>query len=274
MSEPPITPVAKRLDGKVALIFGAGSVAPGWGIGRAIAVLFARHGARVIAVDIDPKGAAETAAIIAREGGTGEAVAANVAVEADVERAVSVAVKSFGRIDVLVNNVGIGRAGNPFEGPDAEWSRIAAANVEGPYLACKHVIPHMERVGGGSIVSTSSVAALRYLGYPHLAYGTTKAALLQMSRLLAVEYAPRNIRFNCVVPGLIDTPRIAQTVAHMYDAADLAEAKNVRAAQAPMGRMGDGWDVAHAALYLASDESAYVTATEIVVDGGLIAKFA
>lgn len=266
-------PVARRLEGKVALVFGAGSLGPGWGIGKAMSVLFARHGAHVAAVDVNLAAAEETAGIIAAEHGSAMALQADVSAAEDTARVVERVAATFGRLDVLVNNVGIGRIGGPVELPEADWDRIAAVNLKGPFLACKHAVPHMLRQGGGAIISTSSVAGLRYVGYPHLAYSTTKAALLQMSRVIALQYAAQNIRANCIVPGLIDTPRIAQTVADAFAPGDFAEARRRRAAQCPMGRMGDAWDVAHAALFLASDEAKYVTAAEIVVDGGLTAKY-
>lgn len=270
---PFLRPDIPRLRGKVCVVFGAGSVSTGWGIGKATSVLFARHGASIVAVDSVTAAAEETASIIEAEGGLALSCTADVSSSSDVERAISMTVARFGAVDVLVNNVGIGKIGGPVELSEADWDRVTAVNLKGAFLACKHAIPHMVSRGGGSIISTSSVAALRYVGYPHMVYSTTKAGLLQMSRAIALEYAGNNIRANCVVPGLLDTPRIATTVTGALGVADHEETRARRARQCPMGRMGDAWDAGYAALYLASDESNYVTATEIIVDGGLISRY-
>ena len=262
----------RRLNNKVALIFGAGCVGQGWGIGKAISVLFARHGARIAAIDINLKAASETANLVEQEGAEAIAIQADVASSQEVEQAVNHALETFGRIDTLINNVGVGQIGGPVEISEAEWDRIMEINIKGPLLACKYALPHMEKTGG-SIISISSIAARRFVGYPHLAYSTSKAALEQMSRVVALEYASKGIRSNCIVPGLIDTPRIEKTVASAFAEGDYQTARKKRDAQCPTGAMGSAWDIAHAAVYLASDDSAYVTGTEILVDGGLTAKY-
>lgn len=261
----------QRLAGKTALIFGAGSLAPGWGIGKATSVLFGRNGANVVAVDVNAEAAEETRRLVEGEGAQCVALSADVASGDQIKRAADAAIARFGQIDILVNNVGIGKIGGPVELAEKDWDNVFDVNVRGPFLACKHVIPHMEE-RGGSIISVSSVAARRHVGYPHMAYAASKAALEQLSRMIAVQYAAKKIRSNCVVPGLIDTPRIAHTVASAF-AADAEEAKKKRALQSPTGTLGSAWDIAQAALYLASDDSSYVTGTEILVDGGITSKY-
>jgi len=263
-----------RLQDKVALVVGAGSVAEGWGNGKAAAVLFAREGARVFAVDKVADAAAETAAIIASEGGAAVAHAADATDARAVAAMVDACLQAYGRIDILQNNVGGSAPGGPVEMSEGEWQAQFDFNLTSVFLACKYVLPVMERQGGGAIVNVSSIAGLRYLGRQMIAYQTAKAGLLQFSRAVALQYATKGIRSNCVVPGLMNTPLVTHRIADQYGQGRVAETIAERDAMCPTGKMGDAWDVAYAALYLASDEARYVTATEIVVDGGLIAKSA
>jgi NAD(P)-dependent dehydrogenase (short-subunit alcohol dehydrogenase family) len=266
--------MAGRLAGKTALVVGAGSIGPGWGNGKATAVLFAREGARVMCVDINEAAAQETAALIAHEGGEAEALQADASKGAEVERAVGRCVERFGGIDVLDNNVGIAEVGGVVELPEAVWDRVFAVNLKSCFLAMKHVIPVMERQGGGSIVNISSVASIRYLGIIYASYYATKAAMNHLTRTTAAQYAPKNIRVNAILPGLMKTPMVEKLagLANSYAEGDVDAMWRARDAQVPMGHMGDAWDVANAALFLASDESRYVTGIELVVDGGLTLK--
>ena len=174
----------------------------------------------------------------------------------------------FGRIDVLHNNVGITALGGVVDESVESWERVLRVNLTSAFLLCKHVIPHMERDGGGAIVNVGSVGGLRYLGIDYASYAASKAALAQLTQSVALQYAARGIRANTILPGLIDTPMVAAQLAAAYPGS-IEDALAARARQCPMGRMGDAWDVAHAALYLASDEARYVTGAELVVDGGL-----
>jgi NAD(P)-dependent dehydrogenase (short-subunit alcohol dehydrogenase family) len=261
---------ARDLAGRVAVVLGAGSIGAGWGIGRAIGLLYARAGAHVVAADRDRSSAEETRDLILGEGGSAEAVGVDVADDAGLAACLADAGAARGGIDILYFNVGIGKAGPSTETSAADWRRIADANLTALHVAATAVLPGMRARRRGVILATSSIAGLRDVGYPHLAYGATKAALIQYLRLLAVENAPHGIRANTIVPGLIDTPRIEQTVANAY-AGGLARMKALRASQCPLGRMGTAFDVAEAALFLASDRAAYVTGTELLVDGGLAA---
>ena len=264
--------MAGRLDGKVALVVGAGSVAEGWSNGKATSVLFAREGARVFAVDINPAAAEDTVAAIRDEGGEAVAHVADATDSAQVQAMITACRDAFGRIDILHNNVGGSIPGGPTEIIEADWDANIAYNLTSVYLTCKYVLPVMEAQGGGAIVNVSSVAGMRFLDRPLASYQASKAGMVQFSKALGVEYAPKGIRCNCVVPGLMDTPLVRH---RLVDKDDPAKAEAViarRHALSPMGHMGDAWDVAYAALYLASDEARYVTATEIVVDGGLTAQ--
>ncbi len=264
--------MAERLKDKVALVSGAGSVGPGWGNGKAAVVLFAREGASVFCVDIRAEAAEETRDIIRAEGGAAEAWQCDVSQAAEVEAMVRGCVAQYGRIDVLHNNVGILAVGGPVETSEADWDRVHDVNLKSMFLACKHVLPVMEQQGSGSIVNISSVAGLRHLGVPYVAYNTSKAAVSHFTRMVAVQYAPRGIRCNSVAPGFMRTPMVEKSLADHYAGGDIDEMFRLRAAQVPMGRGGDAWDVAYASLYLASDEAKYVTGAEIVVDGGLTVK--
>jgi NAD(P)-dependent dehydrogenase (short-subunit alcohol dehydrogenase family) len=260
-----------RLADKVALVTGAGSIGPGWGNGKAVAVLFAREGAAVCALDVNRDAARETQALIEAEGGRCIAVAADVSNSESVAAAVAACVDAYGGLDVLHNNVGIVLPGGPVELSESDWDRTAAVNVRSVFLTCKYAIPHMLTRGAGAIVNVSSVGGLRWTGLPYVAYAASKAAVLQVTQSVALQYARQNIRANAVVPGLIDTPLVRASLSKSYGDADIDEIVRRRHAQAPMGRMGDAWDVAHAALFLASDEARYVTGTSIIVDGGLSA---
>jgi NAD(P)-dependent dehydrogenase (short-subunit alcohol dehydrogenase family) len=264
----------ERLKGKTALVVGAGSIGPGWGNGKATAVTFARQGARVFCVDRNGKAAQETADIIASEGGTAAAFTADASRADDVEAMVAGCLKAYGRIDVLDNNVGIAEMGSVVEVNEASWDHVFAVNLKSAYFAMKHVIPVMQKQGGGSIINISSIASIRHVGISYVSYGASKAAMNQMTRTTAVQFAPDHVRVNCILPGLMKTPMVEHSagLAASYANGDVEAMWRARDAQVPMGHMGDAWDVANAALYLASDESKYVTGLELIVDGGLTVK--
>jgi NAD(P)-dependent dehydrogenase (short-subunit alcohol dehydrogenase family) len=264
--------MAGRVAGKVALVMGAGSVGEGWGNGKACATLYAREGASVFAVDVRSEAAEETRAIIAGEGGTCVARQADATDGESVAAAVAACVAAFGRVDILHNNVGGSVPGDPVTMDPDDWDREMTFNLKTMFLACKHAIPVMLDHGGGAIVSISSVAGIRHIGRDVSGYMAAKAGMQMLSKSIALKYAKQGIRSNCILPGLMHTPLVEARVAAQAYGGDVARAVAERAAQCPMGRMGDAWDVAYAALYLASDEAKYVTATEIVVDGGLTAR--
>ena len=257
------------MDGKVAFVTGIGSVGPGWGNGKATAVLLARQGATVFGVDVDPVAAAVTEAIIVEEGGTCRVRHCDMTVSAAVAAAVDECVERFGGIDVLVNNVGGSAPGGALSLTEAEWDAQVEFNLKTTFLGCHHVLPVMVRQGRGVIVNLSSVAGHRqHLGRPHAAYSASKAAIIELSRSIAIEHATAGIRCNSVLPGLMHTPLVEARLAGQLAGGDVAGLLSARDAKVPMKKMGDAWDVAHAVLFLASDEARYVTATELVVDGG------
>jgi NAD(P)-dependent dehydrogenase (short-subunit alcohol dehydrogenase family) len=261
-----------RLAGKAAIVTGAASIGPGWGNGKAAAVLFAREGARVFAIDRNEKAAEETRDIIRSEGGVCEVFAADVTRSPEVEAATRRCLEAFGAIDILHNNVGVLATGGPVELDEREWDRLATVNLKSMFLTCKHALPVMVRQGRGAIVNIGSIAGIRDLGVPYVAYSTTKGAVLAFTRSVALQYASKGIRANTILPGLMDTPMVDATLAGAYAQGDLEKMKAIRHAQCPMGRMGDAWDVARAALFLASDDARYITGAELVVDGGLTCK--
>jgi len=263
-----------RLRGKVAIVVGAGSIGPGWGNGKAIAVTFAREGAKVLCVDIDPAAAEETVGIIRGEGGEARLFQADVTKSANVAAMIEECMKAYGRIDVLDNNVGIAAVGGVVEVSEEEWDRVMAINLKSCFFAMKHVIPVMEKQGGGSIVNISSIAGIRYTGVPHATYYASKAAMNHLTRTTAVQYAPKRIRVNAILPGLMETPMVLKSAGLAAAYGGEEELWKARARQVPMGFGGNAWDVAYGALYLASDESRYVTGIQLVVDGGVTLKYA
>ena len=263
-----------RLKGRVALILGAGTSAPGVSIGKASSIAMACAGASVAALDFNLAAAQEVVAEIEGLGQHAIAYEADVASFDAMQTAIERVMLDFGRIDILQINAGIGRVGGPAETSLDDWDRIQKVNVESMLIAAKLVAPIMVSQGSGSIIGVSSVAGMRYLGYPHLAYSVTKAAVIHFIKMLAQQYAGDGIRANTIVPGLIDTPRIQKNVAKVFDAnADMDNTRRARDRQVPMGRMGTAWEVASVATFLASDDASYITGTEIVVDGGLTGKF-
>ena len=262
--------MADRLKDKVALVTGAGSVGPGWGNGKATAVLFAREGAQVIAADINVAAAEKTSEIIRENGGTCSVCQVDVSSSQSVAPMIRTALDTHGRIDVLHNNVGVtGKIGGPLDISEEDWEQVFSVNAKSMYLTCNAVLPTMLESGGGSIINVSSIGAIRYIGIPYISYAASKASILQLTQSIALQYADKRIRCNAILPGLIDTPMVHSQLTGYY-----GETKDMlaqRDAASPTGKMGDAWDVAYAALYLASDESKYVTGTSLVVDGGLTA---
>lgn len=259
-----------RLENKIALVFGAGSVGEGWGNGKASAVLYAREGAKVACVDVNAAAAEQTRDIIQSEGGTAIALQADV-VKLDLVREVVDSVKNtWGRIDVLHNNVGTNIEGGPVDTTEEQWDRVMDVNLKSMFFTCKCVLPIMEGQGKGTIVNISSLASIRWMHFNYISYYASKAAVNHFTRAIALQYADKGIRANTVLPGLMDTPHIYQAMKDHYS--DFTEMQKQRAAVTPMKCMGDGWDIAYAALFLASDEAKYITGIDLCVDGGLHCK--
>lgn len=263
------TTAAGRLAGKIAFVTGAGSVGPGWGNGRAICVRFAQEGARIFGVDRDLERMQETRERVLGAGGEFYGVTCDVTSSSAVAQAVAACQGAFGGIDVLVNNVGGSAKGGPVEMSEEVWDAQIDHNLKSVFLACKHVLPLMLAQGGGSIVNLSSTSGLRWTGAAQVAYAATKAAVIQLSRVLAVQYAKQGIRVNTVVPGQLHTPMVEARLAGQRAGGDVQGLLQQRQARIPLPFMGDGRDTANAALFLASEEARFITGTEIVVDGGM-----
>lgn len=261
-----------RLENRVTIVVGAGQTTGDTiGNGRAIALLFARHGAQLFLVDRNIESAEETRKMITDEGGTAIAFRADVANPVEIKSFVDACVDYYGRIDVLVNNVGIGTGDRgPVELTEEAWDNIFDVNLKSVFLTCKHVLPHMELLGKGVIVNISSVAAVCMSRI--LAYKSSKAGLNALTHAIAMQYAEKGIRVNAVMPGLLETPMAIENIATALkiDKETLIQRRNQ--AIPLKGGMGDAWDTAYAALFLASDEAKFITSVCLPVDGGQSAK--
>ena len=265
--------MAERLADKVAVIFGAGQVDCDfelWGNGRATAVAFAREGARVVAVDLDLAAAESTCRELESTAPASLALQADVTCLADVEAVQQRVLETFGRVDILHNNVGINEKGDPVEATEESWDRVMNTNVKSLFLTCKSFLPVMRQQKSGVIINIGSIAGIRGTGHSYISYSASKAAVSQFTRGIALDNARYGIRANTILPGLMDTPRLYGFGPEYYSSIDAL--RQQRASKVPLGRMGDAWDVAHAAVFLASEEARYITAVDLSVDGGLSAQ--
>ena len=252
-----------KLNQRAAVITGAGS-----GIGRAMALLFAREGARVLAADVNGAAAEQTAREIVAAGGVGASIAVDVVVPEQVRGMIERAHALYGRADILCNNAGVGSTTDVVECEPDEWDRVMAVNVKSVYLGCKYAIPGMLARGGGVIVNTASVAGMVGI-VKRASYSASKGAVIALTRQVAIEYVERGIRVNCLCPGTVDSPWVGRLLAQ---AEDPSAARAGLLARQPIGRLGTPEEVAAAALYLASDDAAFITGTGLVIDGGWTAK--
>lgn len=252
-----------RLQDKVALITGAGG-----GIGRETALLFAAEGAAIVATDVADKAGEETVALVKEKGGKAIYLHSDVSKAADCEKMVAAAEKEFGKLNVLFNNAGIMHSADDNAETTSEeiWDLTMAINLKGVFLGCKYGIPALKRAGGGSIINTASFVALLGAATPQIAYTASKGGVLAMSRELAIVHARENIRVNALCPGPLRTELLMKFL-------DTDEKKQRRLVHIPVGRFGEAAEMAKAALYLASDESSYVTGTSFTVDGGITAAY-
>lgn len=260
------------LKDKVVLLTGIGqSGDPNmWGNGAATARIFCANGAKVYGCDLRLESAQATQKRLVSEFGEGtcEVAAADVTKSTDVQTLVNACIEKYGRIDILVNNVGLSMKGGPADMDEATWDAQVDVNLKSVYLCCNKVLPIMERQGKGVVINISSVAGLLYIGKPQVAYSATKAAIIQFTKTTAVIYAQKGVRLNVVVPGLMHTPLVS-ILADKYANGDLEGLVKTRNAQVPMGRMGTSFDVANAVVFLASDNANYITGQQLVVDGAI-----
>ena len=261
-----------RLQDKCALIIGAGSVGDGWGNGRAAAAVFLREGAKVYGIDRDQASLDRTAEMCAGFGSEFTSRTADIYNTQEIDALVTDCHARFGRIDVLVNNVGGSAPGDVVSLESDIWETQFDHNINYVFQTMKRVVPIMAEQGGGAIVNLASIAALRFFGPDCVAYAASKAGLIKMSQVTAVKYARQHVRVNTVVPGLMNTPLVTERLVKQRGDGDAQKLIAARHAQVPMGHMGDAWDVAEAVAFLASDAAKYITATELVVDGGLQAS--
>lgn len=262
----------KRFESKVAIVTGAGCVGEGWGNGRAIAVRLAQEGAKVLAIDKHEPMLQET---LARAGEHADAIVPLVCDVTDsrsVASMVQTCVEKLGCPDILINNVGGSAAGGPVQLSEEMWDTQIDINLKSVFLTCKHVIPHMVDIKRGAIINIASTSGIRWTGSAQVAYAASKAGVIQLSRVVAVQYAPMGIRVNTVVPGQLHTPMVEERLAKQRTGGDVESLLASRLKRIPLGFMGDGRDTASAALYLASDDAKFVTGTELIVDGGMTAR--
>jgi len=260
--------VPRNLDGKVAIVVGAGSSGPGWGTGKATAVHLARLGAGVLGIDVNADATAATGDWVRQEGGKYEAFVGDATTPEGAAAAVNACIDRFGRVDILVNNIGAGPVEGVVETSLEDWERVFRFNVTSAFLMAKHAIQPMISVGCGSIVNVSSIASNRWTGVPLSAYSASKAAMNQLTQNIAMQYAAKGIRCNAVLPGLLMTPMMLGTLSRHYGN-DVDALIRKRDAVSPTGKMGTGWDIAYAVGFLASDESRYINGVLLPVDGGL-----
>ncbi|HXX25958.1 MAG TPA: SDR family NAD(P)-dependent oxidoreductase [Pseudolabrys sp.] len=258
-----------RLQDRIAIITGAGAVGPGWGNGRATAVRFAEEGAKIFAVDRNLDATRETVDKVKAVGGEIIVHECDVTDTKSVAAMIKACVDRFGRVDVLMNNVGGSAPGGPAEMSEDVWEMQIDMNLTSVFLCCKHVLPVMEKQKRGSIINVASTSGIRFTGAFQVGYAATKAGVIQLSRVVAVQYAAKGVRVNSIVPGQLHTPMVEARLARQRAGGDVAALLAQRLKRIPVGYAGDGRDTANAALFLASDESRFVTGTEIVVDGGM-----
>ena len=255
-------PGKSRLDGKVAIVTGAGSSGPGFGTGKATSILFAREGAKVVLVDRQVERAEETLAAIEEEGGTASVFEADVTRSDDCRAMVDAAVDRYGGLDVLMNNAAIIRGGSVVDVDEDDWDAVMDTNVKGMMLVSKHAVPKMVETGGGSIINMSSIEAIRTGTFaPMTPYTVSKGAAVTLTISMAVQHGRDNVRVNCILPGYIYTPMVAP---HVTD-----DVRDLRKNAAPLGTEGTAWDIAYAALFLAGDEARWITGASLSVDAGL-----
>lgn len=261
-----------RFKSRIAIVTGAGCVGAGWGNGRAMAVRLAEEGAKVLAVDREQARLDETLSLAGDAASSITTCICDVTDAASVQAMVRACVDAYGAPDVLINNVGGSAAGGPVQLSEEAWDSQIDINLKSVFLTCKYVLPLMVERKRGAIVNVASTSGMRWTGSAQVAYAASKAGVIHLSRVVAVQHAPDGVRVNTVVPGQLHTPMVEVRLAKQRTGGDVESLLASRVKRIPLGFMGDGRDTASAALYLASDEARFVTGTELVVDGGMTAR--
>ncbi|KAJ5370666.1 short chain type dehydrogenase [Penicillium cataractarum] len=260
------------LKGQVALVIGAGQSgdikSSFWGNGAAIAKVLSESGAKVIACDMNLESAQQTSARVKGDGGICEAIQVDATSQTDIRRIVNQVMEKFGRIDILVNNVGGTKTGDPGTMSEQAWDAQIRLNLKTTFLSCNAILPIMEKQGSGSIINNASIAGMRYLGKPQVAYASAKAAVIHLSKITGIMYAGKGIRVNSISPGMVYTP-LLEMLGNSDSAEDREIHKKITEHNVPQGSMGDAFDVANCVAFLASGASRYITGQNLVVDGGL-----
>ena len=260
--------MSDKLKGKVAVVTGAGSIGPGIGNGKATSILYAREGAKVVLVDINPEATAETKSIIDREGGECITVRADVTRSQDCNNIIDKCLQIYGTIDVLHNNVGIEIPGGVEDMSEEDWDKTMTVNLKSMFLTCKYAVPHMVAQGHGSIINISSINAIRNLPYITIAYSASKAGVIAFTREVAIQYASKGIRANAILPGMMNTPMVVAALTGAFGG-NVEQMMKTRDTMCPTGKQGEPWDVAALSVFLASDDAKYITGAALVIDGGL-----
>jgi NAD(P)-dependent dehydrogenase (short-subunit alcohol dehydrogenase family) len=257
-----------RVFGKVAIVTGAGSIGPGIGNGKASAIVYAREGASVMLVDYNLDAAVETKSWIDKEGGVCIPFKADVGNSSDCRDIIEECIKYFGQVDILHNNIGIEIPGGIDEISEDSWDKVLNVNLKSMFLLCKYALKYMDKQGNGSIINISSINAIRTLPALSIAYSVSKAGVIALTREIAVQYAPKGIRANAILPGMMNTPMVTVSLTNAYGG-DTTEMHKMRDQMCPMKKQGEPWDTANLSLFLASDDAKYITGASFVVDGGL-----
>ena len=257
-----------RVYGKVAIVTGAGSIGPGMGNGKAAAIVYAREGASVMLVDNNLNAAMETKSLIDKDGGKCCTLNADVSQSVDCQKIIDECINQYGRVDILHNNIGIEIPGGIKEISEESWDKVLNVNLKSMFLICKYALIHMEQQESGSIINISSINAIRALPALSIAYSVSKAGVIALTREIAIQYAPKGIRANSILPGLMNTPMVTASLTGAYGG-DVKQMIKMRNEICPMKKQGEPWDTAYLGLFLASDESKYITGASFIVDGGL-----
>ncbi len=258
----------RRVEGKVAIVTGAGSIGSGIGNGKAASIVYAREGASVMLVDNNLTAALDTKTWIDNECGTCFAYKADVGNSLECKEIITECVSKFGRIDILHNNIGIEIPGGIDEMSEESWDKVLNVNLKSMFLLCKYALVYMEKQGSGSIINISSINAIRTLPALSIAYSVSKAGVIALTREIAVQFAPKGVRANAILPGMMNTPMVTVSLTNAYGG-DIAQMHSLRDQMCPTKKQGEPWDTAYLSLFLASDEANYITGASIIIDGGL-----